>query len=138
MAARSNSLADAPPGPPAGSKAALAVLVVALLGGCATGARQLMPTPTLYQLPDGQPVLDPAKEVGQSPDLDLLYITDRAPQTAAEAEETGLTFVEAGVGASADTLKGQGDVAGFSFGQEGLMAGWSAKGTKFTRVEPDK
>lgn len=70
-------------------RTALAVLVVVLLGGCATGARQLMPTPTLYQLPDGQPVLDPAKEVGQSPDLDLLYITDRAPQTAAEAEETG-------------------------------------------------
>ena len=70
-------------------RTALAVLVVVLLGGCATGARQLMPTPTLYQLPGGQPVFDQAKEVGQRPDLDLLYITDRAPQTAAEAEETG-------------------------------------------------
>lgn len=29
------------------------------------------------------------------------------------------------------------DVAAFAFGREGLMAGWSAKGTKFDRVKPD-
>lgn len=52
--------------------------------------------------------------------------------------EAGLTFVEVGTGVSADTLKSQNAVAGFAFGKEGLMAGWSAKGTKFTRVEPDK
>lgn len=51
--------------------------------------------------------------------------------------EMGLTLVEVGTGMSADTLKGQGDVAGFMFGREGLMAGWSAKGTKFDRVKPD-
>lgn len=65
---------------------AVTVLAALLLGGCATSARQLMPTPTLYQLPDGQPVFDLTKDVQQSPDLDLLFITDRAPLTAAELE----------------------------------------------------
>ncbi len=51
--------------------------------------------------------------------------------------EAGLTLVEVGTGVSADTLKGQGAVAGFAFGREGLMAGWSAKGTKFDRVKLD-
>lgn len=51
--------------------------------------------------------------------------------------EAGLTLVEVGTGVSADTLKSQNAVAGFSFGKEGLMAGWSAKGTKFTPVEPE-
>jgi hypothetical protein len=38
---------------------------------------------------------------------------------------------------SAETLKGQNAVAGFAFSREGLMAGWSAKGTKFERVKLD-
>jgi esterase/lipase superfamily enzyme len=70
-------------------RAVLGVLVVVLLGGCATGARQLMPTPTLYQQPGGQPLFDLSKQPQPGPDLDLLYVTDRAPQIAAEAEETG-------------------------------------------------
>ncbi len=63
------------------------VLAAVLLVGCATSARQLMPTPTLYQLPGGQPVFDQAKQTKQSPipDLDLLFITDRAPETEAES-----------------------------------------------------
>jgi lipid-binding SYLF domain-containing protein len=74
----------------------------------------------------------------------FVFFTDEAVNKFRQSEgwtvgaEAGLTFVEAGTGASADTLKGQGDVAGFAFGREGLMAGWSAKGSKFTRVEPDK
>jgi esterase/lipase superfamily enzyme len=64
-------------------------LVVAVLAGCATGARQLMPTPTLYQQPGGQPVFAQVPASQPSPDMDLLFITDRAPQTAVEAEETG-------------------------------------------------
>lgn len=48
--------------------------------------------------------------------------------------EAGLTFVEVGKGVRLDTLKGQNAVGGFAFAQEGLMAGWSAKGTKFTPV----
>lgn len=72
----------------------------------------------------------------------FVFFTDDAVNKFRHSEgwtvgaEAGLTFVEAGTGASADTLKGQGDVAGFAFGREGLMAGWSAKGNKFTRVEP--
>ena len=69
--------------------ATAAVLLAALLiGGCATSARQLMPTPVLYQLPGGQPVFDRAAATQQhrSPNLDLLFITDRAPPTAAELE----------------------------------------------------
>ncbi|KAA0889954.1 YSC84-related protein [Pusillimonas sp. ANT_WB101] len=50
--------------------------------------------------------------------------------------EAGLTLVTVGTGVAADTLKNQTAVAAFAFGKEGLMAGWSAKGTKFTRVEP--
>ena len=52
--------------------------------------------------------------------------------------EAGLTFVEVGTGVSADTLKGQNAVAAFAFGKEGLMAGWSAKGTKFSKIEPEQ
>ena len=67
-------------------KAAVTVVTALLLGGCATSARQLMPTPTLYQLPGGQPVFDLPEEARQSPDLDLLFVTDRAPPTKAEIE----------------------------------------------------
>ena len=64
----------------------IAILAIVLIGGCATSARQLMPTPVLYQLPGGQAVFEPDVEVSQSPDLDLLFITDRAPPTAAELD----------------------------------------------------
>lgn len=50
--------------------------------------------------------------------------------------DAGLTFVEVGTGVGVDTLKSQNAVAAFSFAQEGLMAGWSAKGTKFTKITP--
>ena len=66
--------------------APVAVIAALLIGGCATSARQLMPTPILYQLPDGQPVFGRVDEARQSPDLDLLFITDRAPPTSAEIE----------------------------------------------------
>ena len=67
-------------------KATVTILAALLLGGCATSARQLMPTPTLYQLPGGQPVFDQVDETRRSPDMDLLFITDRAPPTKAEME----------------------------------------------------
>jgi esterase/lipase superfamily enzyme len=75
--------------PPTFAKAAATIVAAFLLAGCATSARQLMPTPVLYRLPGGQPVFDPAKEVRRSPDLDLLFITDRAPQTEADAAVEG-------------------------------------------------
>jgi esterase/lipase superfamily enzyme len=64
------------------------LLAVTLIGGCASTARELMPTPTLYQHPGGQPVFDRAAATQQRPstDLDLLFITDRAQPTAAELE----------------------------------------------------
>jgi esterase/lipase superfamily enzyme len=70
---------------------AAVLLATLMFGGCATGPRHLMPTPTIYQLPDGRPVFDRAAVTPQrrSPDLDLLYITDRAPPTAAELEAQG-------------------------------------------------
>ena len=69
--------------------AAVALVAAASLAGCATSARQLMPTPILYQQPGGQPVFELPKEARRNPDLDLLFITDRAPQSAAEAEVSG-------------------------------------------------
>lgn len=62
----------------------------------------------------------------------------RASEGWTVGAEAGLTFVEVGTGVSADTLKSQNAVAAFAFGKEGLMAGWSAKGTKFTRIQPDQ
>lgn len=64
------------------------LLATLLIVGCATSAHQLMPTPILYLPPGEQPVFDPtvAPEQRRSPDLDLLFITDRAPPTAAELE----------------------------------------------------
>jgi esterase/lipase superfamily enzyme len=71
---------------------AFSVLVLGLLlaAGCATPPRQLMPTPVVYLEPDGQPVLSlPAEARGATTDVNLLYITDRAPETGSE---TGLPY----------------------------------------------
>jgi len=69
-------------------RSALITLLAALLAaGCASGPYQLMPTPRLYQLPGGRPVFDRALvgvRQGGEPDLDLLYLTDRAPQSDPE------------------------------------------------------
>jgi esterase/lipase superfamily enzyme len=68
------------------ARATATCVAVLLLAGCATSARQLMPTPVLYQEPGGQPVFE-AGEDGQrhqNPDIDLLFITDRARPTAEE------------------------------------------------------
>jgi lipid-binding SYLF domain-containing protein len=50
--------------------------------------------------------------------------------------ETGVTVVDQGIGASADTLKSKSSVVAFIFGREGLMGGYSLKGSKFTKIEP--
>ncbi|MET0985567.1 MAG: YSC84-related protein [Steroidobacteraceae bacterium] len=50
--------------------------------------------------------------------------------------ETGITIVDASTPAlTLDTLKSKASVVGFAFGQSGLMAGWSAKGSKFTKIK---
>ncbi len=50
--------------------------------------------------------------------------------------EAGITVVDASTpSASLDTLKAKSSVVAFAFGKEGLMGGWSAKGTKFTKLK---
>jgi lipid-binding SYLF domain-containing protein len=50
--------------------------------------------------------------------------------------ESGITIIDASTPAlTLDTLKSKSSIVGFAFGQEGLMAGWSAKGSKFTKIE---
>lgn len=49
--------------------------------------------------------------------------------------EAGITVVDASTPAlSAGTLKSKSSVVAFGFGKEGLMGGWSAKGTKFSKL----
>jgi hypothetical protein len=65
---------------------AAGLLAALQLSGCATGPYyQMMPTPLIYLPPHGQPVFSMAKQTQRSPDLDLLYITDRAPETAPDS-----------------------------------------------------
>lgn len=79
----------------------------------------------------------------QEADYVFVFFTEKAleefrtPDKWSAGAEGGITFVDKGFGGSVDTLKSQNPVAGFAFGKKGLMAGWSLKGTKFTRFKPD-
>jgi esterase/lipase superfamily enzyme len=67
-----------------------ALLVIGLvLAGCATKPRQLMPTPVLYREPDGQVLFDRLPAEQQRPEVDLLYLTNRA---AEEDPESSLPY----------------------------------------------
>jgi esterase/lipase superfamily enzyme len=57
-----------------------------VLGGCATKPRELMPTPIIYDQPSAQAVFDEVPPDRRTTDVDLLYITDRAPDQSPEAE----------------------------------------------------
>jgi lipid-binding SYLF domain-containing protein len=48
--------------------------------------------------------------------------------------DAGITVVDASTGFSMDTMKAKDPILAFVVGKEGLMAGWSAKGTKFTKL----
>ncbi len=48
----------------------------------------------------------------------------------------GVTMVKAEANASANTLKSKAPIAGFAFGEKGLMGDASVEGTKFKRVHP--
>ncbi|MEY6432819.1 alpha/beta hydrolase [Thioalkalicoccus limnaeus] len=61
------------------------LLSVLLIAGCATKPRELMPTPVVYQAPNGQPLIARADSIATTPDLDLLFITNRAVETDAES-----------------------------------------------------
>lgn len=62
------------------------LLALLLIGGCATKPRQLMPTPILYQEPSAVSLFEqPRDEQGSETAVDLLYITDRGPETNPES-----------------------------------------------------
>jgi esterase/lipase superfamily enzyme len=94
----------------------LATLAAVYIVGCASETYQLMPTPVLYQEPSTLAVISQPKESrGISTDLDLLYITDRGPETDAESDlpygqtraksiAFGSARVEIGSGVSWETL----------------------------------
>jgi lipid-binding SYLF domain-containing protein len=71
----------------------------------------------------------------------FVFLTDEALENFRASKgwgagvETGITIVDAATPAmSLDSMKAKSAVVGFAFGQQGLMAGWSAKGMKFTKI----
>jgi esterase/lipase superfamily enzyme len=62
------------------------VLTGAVLTGCATKPRQLMPTPVLYQEPNGPALFEDIAVQRQRPEVDLLFITNRAPDENSESD----------------------------------------------------
>ena len=50
--------------------------------------------------------------------------------------EGGITVVDAAFGGSLDTLKSKSSMVVFLLDREGLAAGWSAKGTRFSKMKP--
>lgn len=57
---------------------------LALLGGCAGQARQLMPMPNLYAGPEAPELFADLPEDLRSNRIDLLYLTDRQPETRSD------------------------------------------------------
>ena len=66
------------------TKALLLLVAIALLTGCASKPRQLMPTPVIYQEPGAQALFEQSSELFGSTDVDLLFITDRGAETNPE------------------------------------------------------
>lgn len=64
----------------------LCVVAVFVLSGCASGPRLLMPTPTLYAAHPEEGPFDKVADELRRTNVDLLYITDRLPDFAPEAE----------------------------------------------------
>lgn len=65
--------------PRTAARFALCFVAIALLGGCATG-RPLMPTPVLYLAKAFPPFRNVPPQLQRS-EVDVLYVTDRVPQT---------------------------------------------------------
>ncbi len=92
-----------------------------------------------YKMRGGSVGLQAGYEEG---DLVFVFFTNDAVNKfmkenkfAVEAE-AGVTMIDQSAGASASSIRQQGDVAGFAFNDEGLMAGAKVKGTKFKRIHP--
>ena len=72
------------------SSAAL-FMTLSFLAGCASNARNLMPTPTLYRAQPASALFGAIPQERRRPQVELLYITDRMPQADSE---TGLPYGE--------------------------------------------
>ncbi len=76
-------------------------------------------------------------------DMVILFMTDKVLKNFRGSEnwEAGVdaevTLITAGAAVSVETLRSQHPIAGFIFGQKGLMGGVSIKGAKFTKIHPD-
>lgn len=68
-----------------------AIVIIGLIGalsglaGCASPHRLLMPTPQLYSEPASIALFDETPEERQRSEVDLLYITDRQPETGSRS-----------------------------------------------------
>jgi esterase/lipase superfamily enzyme len=91
------------------------------LSGCAT-TYPMMPTPVLYAGLQAKPLFTSVPAERRTPPLDLLFITDRAPATSAEADlpytadrsrslAFGSTIIQFGEGVNWDTLVKQSSVS---------------------------
>jgi lipid-binding SYLF domain-containing protein len=75
-------------------------------------------------------------------DMVILFMTDDVLNKFKRSEnwEAGIdaeiTLIAKGAEVSVETLRSQHPIAGFIFGQKGLMGGLSIKGAKFTRIHP--
>lgn len=75
-------------------------------------------------------------------DMVILFMTDEVLKKfrSSEGWEAGVdaevTVIDVGADVSVETLRSQHPIAGFIFGQKGLMGGVSVKGAKFTKIHP--
>jgi esterase/lipase superfamily enzyme len=60
---------------------AMMIACAAILGGCATKVRELMPTPALFDHPAARAIFEKVPARRRTDYVDLLYITDRAPNS---------------------------------------------------------
>ncbi len=76
-------------------------------------------------------------------DMVILFMTNDVLNKFESSEnwEAGvdaeITLITKGAEVSVETLRSQHPIAGFIFGQRGLMGGLSVKGAKFTKIHPD-
>jgi esterase/lipase superfamily enzyme len=64
----------------------LCILGATLQIGCASKVRELMPTPAEFQLPAARAIFDKVPVERRTDDIDLIFITDRAPDKRPGAE----------------------------------------------------
>ena len=81
---------------------------------------------------------------GETKDIFLLFMTDEALKQFRDSKgwETGLdanvAFLKYGAGVREDTTTTKEPIIGFVIDSKGLMADFSFKGAKFTKIEPEK